>query len=95
MPAEGSARKVSSGVPAPCKAEDQQDEIDGIIAILRKGQHPLEMDERVKAEGDHARKVDKPRQLAEIQRLDMRDLADSVEQHGQERHRQQQPAHHL
>ena len=35
--AEGPACKVSGRVTAPGEAEDQQDKVDGIIAILRKG----------------------------------------------------------
>ena len=39
--------------PPHAKAEDEQDEVDGIIAVLGKGQHPLQMDERVEAERDY------------------------------------------
>ena len=39
------------------------------------------MDERVEAERDDAREVDKPRQLTEIQCFDVGDLTDIVEQH--------------
>ena len=40
-PAERTARKVGRGVAAPGKAEDQQNEINRVIAIFCKGQHPL------------------------------------------------------
>ena len=53
------------------------------------------MDERVEAERDDAREVDKPRQLTEIQCFDVGDLTDVVEQHRQKGRGQQQAAHHL
>ena len=39
--AEGAAGKVGCRVAAPGKAEDQQDKVDGVIAVRGKGQHPL------------------------------------------------------
>ena len=41
VPAERTARKVGRGVAAPGKAEDQQNEINRVIAIFCEGQHPL------------------------------------------------------
>ena len=54
--AERAACKVGAGIAAPGKAEDEQDEEDGVIAVLLHGQQLLEPDERVEAEDHNARK---------------------------------------
>ena len=88
--AEGPACKVSGRVTAPGEAEDQQDKVDGIIAILRKGQAALEVDQRVEAEHDDPGEVHIARKLAEIQRLHVGNLAHIEEQHQQKAERQDQ-----
>ena len=39
--AESAAREIRGCIPAPGEAQDQQDKVDGVIAVLVKRQHPL------------------------------------------------------
>ena len=92
MLAERAARKVGAGIAAPGKAQDQQDEVDGIIAVHIHRQAALEVDERVKAEQNHTTEVDKAAQLAKIQRFIMGDEHHIIKQHRQKAHSQQRCA---
>ena len=93
--AERAACKVGSSIPAPGEAEDQQNEINGVIAVLCKRQAALEVDQRIEAEHDNPGEIDIPRELAEIQRLYVGDLTDVEEQYQQKAERQDQGTHSL
>ena len=84
MLAEGAARKVGAGVAAPCEAEDEQDEEDGVVAELLYRQQLLELDEGVKAEDDDARKHRKAAGFLVADDAVAHHKIDGIEQHHQE-----------
>ena len=59
MLAEGAACKIGAGIAAPCKAEDEQDEENRVIAEFFHWQTLLEQNEGVEAEDHDARKHQK------------------------------------
>ena len=59
MLAEGAACKIGTGIAAPCKAEDEQDEENRVIAEFFHWQTLLEQNEGVEAEDHDARKHQK------------------------------------
>ena len=85
MLAERAACKVGAGIAAPGKAEDEQDEEDGVIAVLLHGQQLLEPDERVEAEDHNARKHRKAAGFLVADGPVAHHQIDGIEQHHQER----------
>ena len=85
MLAERAACKVGAGIAAPGKAKDEQDEEDGVIAVLLHGQQLLEPDERVEAEDHNARKHRKAAGFLVADGSVAHHQIDGIEQHHQER----------
>ena len=95
MLAEGAAREVGAGVPAPGKAEDEQDEENGVVAVFRHRQQDLQVDQGIKAEQDDARKKDQTADLLIADAAVAHHQVDAVEQKQRKGHRHHAPPRRL
>ena len=69
MLAERASRKICGGIPAPGKAQNQENKIQRIVAVCRSRQKLLEINEGIKAEHDDAGKQHHAAQLCIIDGL--------------------------
>ena len=95
VPAEGAARKIGAGVPAPGEAQHQQDEENGVVAVFRHRQQDLEVDQGIKAEQDDPGKKDQPADLLIADAAVAHHQVDAVEQQQRKGHRHHALPRHL
>ena len=93
MLAEGAACKISAGVAAPGKAQDEQDEEHGIIAVLFHRQALFEQDKGVETEDHDAREHQQAAGLLVADGAVAHHQIDGIESHQHKRHRHDQPPH--